>query len=155
MNFSIHPPPYHILRSASPIRQNVRILATAAAALSRSPEVNPILEETTLPQMRNLNIRIGTPLDTTSMTMGQEFLLGTFLFSPTVVSNAHSFVLSSCIELFVGGTKLPSAKWNPLPEPAIGCLSCREHKVVCRAPPVGSADTTCGYVCPFDLNRGN
>ncbi|KAI0245608.1 hypothetical protein BJV78DRAFT_1085069, partial [Lactifluus subvellereus] len=33
----------------------------------------------------------------------------------------------------------PSARRKPV----IACLFCRVRKIACRAPPIGSADTTC------------
>lgn len=45
-----------------------------------------------------------------------------------------------------GVLKLPSTKRSARRKPAIACLFCRERKIACGAPPVGSADTTCKYV---------
>jgi len=42
-----------------------------------------------------------------------------------------------------GVLKLPSTKRSARRKPAIACLFCRERKIACGAPPVGSADTTC------------
>ena len=39
--------------------------------------------------------------------------------------------------------KLPSTKRSARHKPAIACLFCRERKIACGAPPVGSADPTC------------
>ncbi len=99
-HMAIHHPPHHLLRTASYIGQAVRQILAAAAIFTRSPEVNPILEEATLLQIRN--IRIGTSLDTTSTIIGIKFLLGALLLPAIVVSSACNFVLSLYIELFVG-----------------------------------------------------
>jgi hypothetical protein len=45
-----------------------------------------------------------------------------------------------------GVMKLPTTKRSARRKPAIACLFCRERKIACGAPPVGSADTTCKYV---------
>jgi len=42
-----------------------------------------------------------------------------------------------------GVLKLPSTKRSARRKPAIACLFCRERKIACGAPPVGSADPTC------------
>ena len=47
-----------------------------------------------------------------------------------------------------GELKLPTTK-RARRKPAIACLFCRERKIACQAPPVGSADTTCKYVVPL------
>ncbi|KAH9053577.1 hypothetical protein EDB87DRAFT_208246 [Lactarius vividus] len=42
-----------------------------------------------------------------------------------------------------GVLKLPSTKRSARRKPAIACLFCRERKIACGAPPVGSTDPTC------------
>ena len=42
-----------------------------------------------------------------------------------------------------GLLKVPSTKRSARRKPAIACLFCRERKIACGAPPIGSADTTC------------
>ena len=54
-----------------------------------------------------------------------------------------------------GVLKLPSTKRSARRKPAIACLFCRERKIACGAPPVGSADTTCKYVVPLWSYQGN
>ncbi|KAH9041866.1 hypothetical protein EDB83DRAFT_2318158 [Lactarius deliciosus] len=42
-----------------------------------------------------------------------------------------------------GVLKLPSTKRSAWRKPAFACLFCRERKIACGAPPMGSADPTC------------
>ncbi|KAH9013113.1 hypothetical protein EDB85DRAFT_1835350, partial [Lactarius pseudohatsudake] len=37
----------------------------------------------------------------------------------------------------------PSTQWSARPKAPMACLFCRERKIACKAPPVGSADRTC------------
>ena len=45
-----------------------------------------------------------------------------------------------------GVLKLPSTKRSARRKPVLACLFCRERKIACGAPPVGSADLTCKLV---------
>ncbi|KAH9171242.1 hypothetical protein EDB89DRAFT_1907107 [Lactarius sanguifluus] len=56
-----------------------------------------------------------------------------------------------------GVLKLPLTKRSARRKPAIACLFCRERKIACGAPPMGSADPTCNQCarrslkCEFPL----
>lgn len=43
----------------------------------------------------------------------------------------------------------PSKNRSVRRKSVIACFFCRERKIVCRAPPVGSTDTACKYVVPL------
>jgi len=74
----------------------------------------------------------GTP--TSSVNLMDNPPTSSSLPAPTLVPNPKAGQ---------GVLKLPSTKRSARRKPAIACLFCRERKIACGAPPVGSADTTC------------
>ncbi|KAH9956349.1 hypothetical protein BC827DRAFT_1270998 [Russula dissimulans] len=74
----------------------------------------------------------GTP--TSSVNRLENPATSSSLPAPTLVPNPKAGQ---------GVLKLPSTKRSARRKPAIACLFCRERKIACGAPPVGSADTTC------------
>ncbi|KAI9447236.1 hypothetical protein F5148DRAFT_1344699 [Russula earlei] len=74
----------------------------------------------------------GTP--TSSVNLLENGSSASSLSPPTLVPNPKAGQ---------GVLKLPSTKRSARRKPAIACLFCRERKIACGPPPVGSADTTC------------
>jgi hypothetical protein len=59
---------------------------------------------------------------------------------------SHPIAVSRWDRSGMGALKLPSTRRSARRIPAMACLFCRERKIACGAPPVGSADTTCKCV---------
>jgi hypothetical protein len=79
----------------------------------------------------------GTPTSTVTLMDNTTATPASMLSTPTMVPNPKG----------QGVLKSLSMKQSARRNLAIACLPCRERKIACGAPPVGSADTTCKYVC--------
>ena len=106
-----------------------------------APRIVPALQElvggrTTevLPALQNILLEELRPLGRVQDGIGQFVAMRQAIGHPIVVSHWD---------------RLPTTKRRARRKPTIACLFCRERKIACSAPPVGSADMTCKYVAPL------